>query len=80
MKIKLDTGEILKSDGIVTDAQGNELGYLVYCRMDRCYPITWIRPKDRVVEAIEEENHELLVFGKYDQKTASRWNSDKENE
>lgn len=80
MKIKLNTGEILKSDGIVTDVKGNELGYLVYCRTDRCFPITWICPKDRVVEAIEEENHENLVFGKYDPETASRWKSDKENE
>lgn len=54
MKIKLTTGEILKTEGICTDGNRNELGYLVYCRTDRLFPIQWICPFERVAEVIED--------------------------
>lgn len=55
IKIKLNTGEILETEGICTDGKGNELGYLVYCRTDRLFPIQWICPKEQVECIIEDD-------------------------
>ena len=55
MKIRYIDGTLFETDGICTDAHGNELGYLIYCRTDRCFPIPWICPKEKVTEVITEQ-------------------------